>query len=408
MPKFDIAVLGAGIAGLSIAALMSRAGKTVVLTDPRDRAGGSVAVVAKDGFLFSAGSNAVYGFEPGGSIHALLSSLDKVIDEPVRAARYQVVLPDRRITVAPGQQETLDELRREYPREIDRMVSLYRDAGKIAQNVAASRISAYLATRRSAGRFLGKYHFSPELLAYLSVQSRYFFGQSLDTLPLGSLVLMLCSAPTWLPGGYDGLVSRLASLCPGHHGSILWNEPWPTLQIRGRVASGIMTSQGVIETRAVCINADNTGSEQALFLGIHEAVLPVSMEHTVLCIDDYQRPDDYFSLAVGPNGMNAPENMRALTAVFSVRGAVHATQELLMDRLRAVIPFLEDFVVTITAPDGAARHYVFPEQFAPRIYSSHTVQPRRKTFKNVLMLPDSARNILTSVRTAQMVAARLL
>jgi phytoene dehydrogenase-like protein len=152
VPKFDVAVLGAGIAGLSVAALVSRAGKKVVLTDPGDRAGGCVAGVSKDGFRFTAGPNAVYGLEPGGSLHALFASLEESSKEPIRAARYQVVLPDRRITITPGQQETLEELRREYPREIDRIAALYRDAGKLAQRAASSRISAYIISRKNCLR----------------------------------------------------------------------------------------------------------------------------------------------------------------------------------------------------------------------------------------------------------------
>jgi phytoene dehydrogenase-like protein len=408
--KFDVAVLGAGIAGLSVAALVSKAGKKVVLTDPGDRAGGCVAGVAQDGFRFTAGPNAVYGLEPGGILHALFASLDESSKEPIRAARYQVVLPDRRITITPGQQETLEELRREYPREIDRIAALYRDAGKLAQKTASSRISAYLNARRSAWKLLGRYRLSHELLTYLSVQSRYFFGQGLETLPLSSLVLLLSTAPAEFPAGYDHLAARIASRIDGQKGTILWNEPWPDLQSRGRRATGISTSQGTLEAKAVLINADGSGAEQVLFLGIREEVIPVSMEHTVLCLPDYQKPDDYFSLAVAPRGMNAPESMRALTVVFSVHSADFSTQDVLIERLLPVMPFLKDFVVTAAAQGVEARRYPMPDPIAPQMYSSDAahLQPRRKTFKNVLMVPDASRFLFASARNAHLVASRLI
>jgi hypothetical protein len=267
-----------------------------------------------------------------------------------------------------------------------------------------------LNTRRSAWKLLGRYRFSQELLTYLSVQSRYFFGQGLETLPLSSLALLLSTAPAEFPAGYEHLAARIASRIDGQKGTILWNEPWPDLQSRKRRATGIGTSQGTLEAKAVLINTDGSGSEQVLFLGIRDEVIPVSMEHTVLCLPDYRKPDDYFSLAVAPRGMNAPESMRALTVVFSVNGAAFSAQDVLMDRLLPVMPFLKDFVVTAAVPGVEARSYPMPDRITPQRYSSDAAHPqsRRNTFKNVLMVPDASRLLFASARNAHKIASRLI
>jgi len=409
VPKFDVAIVGAGIAGLSIAALVSKAGRTVVLTEPFDRAGGAVVETEKDGFHFSAGPNAVYGLEQGGTLNKLLAALDMADSVPVRPARYQVLLPDRRITISPVQQDTLEELRREYPHEIDLVAAAYRDAGKLSRKGASSRISFFLTARRSASSFLRKYRFSSELMAYFAVQAHYFFGQGLDTLPLTSLALMMSTAPAEFPGGYARLAAQIASRGIGRSGTIVWNEPWPILLYRHRRASGISTSQGTMEARSVIINADCGISEQVLFLGIRDEVLPVRMENTVLCVSDYRRPEEYFSLAVAPPGTNAPANMRALAAAFPVADSTPAERGVLLDRLQSVMPFLNDSIITEDIRQGEVRRFPTTEPIRPRIIGPSSAQhvSRKRTFKNVLIVPDSSRFLLTSARSARMVAAQL-
>jgi len=290
---YDVAVVGAGIGGLSIAALLSRAGKKVVLTDPLDMAGGAIAAFEKDGFRFSTGPNAVYGLEQGGPLSVLCTALGLEGMTSLPPARYQVVLHDRRITVAPSREETLEELRREFPREIDRLHALHRDAEKIALRCASSRLSTYLAERRSARSFLRTYAFSPEVSAFLSVRARFFFGQDLDTLPLRTLVRMLGTAPVEFTGGFSRIAAQLAARITERTGTICWKEPWPELLYRRRRAYGIRTSQGTMESRTILVNAGERPLERSLFLGVREDVLPICMEHTVLCLPDHRSPDRY-------------------------------------------------------------------------------------------------------------------
>jgi hypothetical protein len=409
VPKYDAAIVGAGFAGLSVAALLSKAGMKVVLTDPSDRAGGAVAAFEKDGFHFAAGPNATYGLDQGGTLNTFCTALDMAGFMARSPARYQVVLPDRRITVMPSQQDTLEELRREFPREIDQIAAMYRDAAKTAQKSASNRIFSYLTSWRSAKAFLRQYRFTPELTAYIEVQAHYFFGQGIETLPLSSLTLMLCTAPDEFPEGFPHLIAQIATRVIDRKGTVLWKEPWPKLQHRGRRASGIRTSQGDMEARWVIVNADWGPWEQTLFLGIHEEVLPVSMENTVLCLSDYRKPQEYLSLAIAPRGMNAPANMRALSASFPVQGTASADARTLMERLQAIMPFLKDFVVTVDDKDGHARRFVLSDPITPRSHGPHAQPPLqlRGNLKNVVLMPDSSRLLLPSVRNAQMTAARL-
>ena len=56
MPEnLDAIVIGSGIGGLSVAALLSRAGKKVLVLEQHDQAGGCCHTFIEDGFEFDVG-----------------------------------------------------------------------------------------------------------------------------------------------------------------------------------------------------------------------------------------------------------------------------------------------------------------------------------------------------------------
>lgn len=70
-PETDIVVVGAGLAGLSAAALLARGGHRVTLLELRDRLGGRATTDERDGFLWNQGPHALYA--AGAGRHVLRS-----------------------------------------------------------------------------------------------------------------------------------------------------------------------------------------------------------------------------------------------------------------------------------------------------------------------------------------------
>lgn len=60
LPKFDIAVIGGGLAGLTAALIAGRAGRSVVLFEKGPHAGGRATTQKVDGFHFNQGPHALY------------------------------------------------------------------------------------------------------------------------------------------------------------------------------------------------------------------------------------------------------------------------------------------------------------------------------------------------------------
>src|SRR3954452_21587011 len=58
--RFDVAVVGGGLAGLAAAATAARAGRSVVLFEQASAPGGRARTRTEDGFAFNIGPHALY------------------------------------------------------------------------------------------------------------------------------------------------------------------------------------------------------------------------------------------------------------------------------------------------------------------------------------------------------------
>jgi len=345
--KYDIACIGAGMAGLVAAALLTRAGRSVCLMDPADGAGGCVASHEIDGFRFTAGPAITYGFEPGGALQKLYAELGLSASATSSFPGYQVVIPDHRITVSADPQTTLEELIREFPDEMINLTRLYRDAHTLSVRSSKSRLSSYVLHKRTAAAYLQSYRFSRNIISYFDIQSRFFFSSSLQQLPLASLILMLTTTPHYLPGGFNRLADQLLSIVQQQNGTWYHGEPFPELLFHANQISGIKTTRGIIEARTVLLNVPGELMESILFLGIRDDVIPVSMLANVLCLADTDNSGDYYSLSLTPGDdrMAAPTGMRPLIASFTHAHPVELREDSFMNKIVPVIPFLQNYLV---------------------------------------------------------------
>ncbi len=73
--EFDVAVIGAGIGGLTCAAMLAKAGLKVLLAEQRKQVGGYCSSVTRDGFVLNVGPTVFTGVREGGALSLLLENL---------------------------------------------------------------------------------------------------------------------------------------------------------------------------------------------------------------------------------------------------------------------------------------------------------------------------------------------
>ena len=402
---YDLTVIGAGLGGLTAAALASKSKKKAIVLSPNDTVGGSIGVYEAKGFFFHAGPSQSYGFERGGDLWHLNEALGIAQNASLLSPCYQVALPDRRITVYAEQSETLDELRREFADEFKTIQRFYHDIRKQAVKNSKSSLSALFSASRSAGSFLRTYHFSSQFTAFLDVQGYFFFRRPASALTMDSLISLCDTVPLTVQGGFKKLCEQVADALVKNGGEIRYEVQIDSIPSDSRT---INTAEGPIEADVVLWNTGKTATPPSplLCFAVRDEVLPAGMLSHVLFLPDYSRPTEYIHLTVSAqdNETAAPRGMRAVTAAITGQIVENA-----LNQVRNLIPFLDQFVL-------------FSGQYSPSIGTCSGLSASllkqvgnrssngvlyRSSAKNVYYLFDGAGTPVQSVAAARWLAGRL-
>src|ERR1700687_2292174 len=133
--KCEGVVVGGGIGGLTVAALLAARGVSVCLCERQSQTGGCVANFEFHGYTFEPTSGLYTGWEPGGIHERIFSELPVQPPEVRRLApAYAVRLSDHSDVEVSGPEEKFEEtLRATFPECADAAVSFYGKLDQVAQ-----------------------------------------------------------------------------------------------------------------------------------------------------------------------------------------------------------------------------------------------------------------------------------
>ncbi len=411
MQKYDVAVVGAGLGGLAVAALLASKKKKTIVLERSVSMDDAVGVFKKDGFTFSVAPALSYGFEPGGAVHDLSARLGIVQEISVHSPCYQVALPDRRITLYAEWSDTLEELRREFPKEINALTRFYHDVHKKAVQNTKSRVSSYLSKHKAAAGFFRKYRFSRELMTFFDVQSLYFYQKPAEDLSVSALIALCDTPPRYLHGGFKKLADQLYGIILREGGEVRYNEKVSELAMKIDRIIGVNTARGVVEAGTVLLNRMQHQPSSTLFIGLHNEVVPMGMCRHVLFLPDYARPRDFISLSLNTEDEAvAPPGMRTLNATCCSQNDRSVGKQVLLEHISTLIPFLNDHLVFAEEHRGGAGETASPDgiSFHPLRSADVTTLLFRGSKKNIFLLNNAQNMPLQVLSAAQRFVAKMI
>lgn len=282
---YEVVIVGAGIGGLTAAALLAARGVRVCLFEKESRGGGCAVTFERFGYTFEAGASLYASWQPE-EIHARVFAELPVEPPEVRLAApaYVVRLPDALdVAVTNSDEEFNENLRAAFPECADAAIKFYREIAplgdalrRVARRVPdlrtasfSRRMRAALPEARVARRVLRALnHTAAQHLARTSPRFRRFidvqleiFGQrdSSECAYLYAAVALML--PRWgmfsIRGGASGLADTLTEAIKKSGGAIRFDSPVLRLayDAAGR-ATGVdlLSGERVEATRAVVSN----------------------------------------------------------------------------------------------------------------------------------------------------------
>jgi phytoene dehydrogenase-like protein len=374
----EVVVVGGGIGGLTVSALLAARGVDVCLLERQSRPGGCIAAFEKFGYTFDPGVG-IYPLWQAGEIHDQVFSELPVAAPEVAAAdpAYLVRLPDQsEVAITANSEQFEAALAATFPECADRAVAFYQESAVVSEALRSAlrrvpnlhaagslkQIYALLPDIANAARIIkSRNHTTLDHLEGASFRFRRFIDAQLQLLAqatsqeskylYSSLALNIPRGGNFsIRGGAPALAERLADSIKASGGRIRFDTPALRLAYdpTGRaIGVDLLSGERVSASRAIVSNLtlwdtygkliglNSTPSEirkilnslrtwgvYLLYLGMSETAAFRLPNNQILAVTDWQQDIDYdpevsqFMFAAAPaDDRRAPEGKRAVTVL---------------------------------------------------------------------------------------------
>jgi len=270
--QFDVAVIGAGISGLTAAALLSKAGLRVVVLEAGPRPGGYLAGFKRNGFVFDSAIQWLNQCQPGGLSYKLFEYLGA--DFPkcrplTRVRRYKGDSFDYLLTNDPVRLQ--DRLIKDFPSEKEGIRRFFKDARVLGEHlqILNSRMRAMetMSLWEKTGYGLRMLHWVLPVWKHLKISAekgleRYFRSEDLKKIfcsedsmmavmvPIGWAFMGDFQAPP--TGGSSAFIEWLCGRIESSGSQIMLEHPVQSVLLQDGRAAGVTLDTGeAVEARYV-------------------------------------------------------------------------------------------------------------------------------------------------------------
>ncbi len=280
MPKYDVAVIGAGLSGLTCASLLAKRGLKVAVIDKNFKPGGSCGIFKRDLSTFEQGTSMLYGFGKKGfnPHYFLFNCLEEQINILKHDILYSVIYDGKKIRFWEDTERFSEELAALFPSQLENLKKFYRDFKKMYYNVmienpayeAPDETNLKLALKKFARHplsyakfmsflnkntkeLLEKYFDDPEIFKFFNkLTSTYCYTTVEETPAILSAIMFVNNheGGSFFPAGSTlFLTGILEKVIEENDGEMIYEQEVKEIVIEGKKATGVRLEDGrVIET----------------------------------------------------------------------------------------------------------------------------------------------------------------
>ena len=285
--EYDVAVVGAGMGGLTTAALLAKRGFKVLVMEQQSRVGGYCGSLVRDDFVFSTGVASVSGVWDKGPVRRLFDELDVATQGRFIPGTTQYLYKEQKIDLGTGIPQLVKSLGDIFPDQVAGISAFFQEASqayyqfyefssrygtplpshlivKLLGEKAAARLprdypAMYDWMNKTYGQKLNEHMDNENLKTLLATMSGRN-GTAADTTP-GLRALLSCIGPAvegnYFPlGGPYACVEMLANVIQQHGGTIMTNYKVDRILSDGRRVRGVRSGPDIFQAHVVVANVN--------------------------------------------------------------------------------------------------------------------------------------------------------
>jgi all-trans-retinol 13,14-reductase len=299
--EYDAIVVGAGIGGLTTAALLAKNHYKVLVLEQHSQVGGYCSSYKRDGFMFTVGVENVSGFWEEGMLQKLLDTLGLHKDDLFVLNKHTCIIGGKTITFSGLKNDSIEQLSKYFPHESAAIAQFFDQAeqamreSRSADKDSLPESSAFKSwSNATYQQKLDEYFTDTELKTVLCSLLGYI-GTKPDKTP--ALAALKAALSYFIFGGYypkggpGNFAEKLQQVIETNGGTVIPNSKVDQILVESGEVIGIRVGENIYKSSVVVSNVNakilfsTLLSKEAIDQKFVDAIMSLKMAHSTSLVN---------------------------------------------------------------------------------------------------------------------------